>query len=168
MFYYINTFFVYSILGFLIETISFLITGNSGSSGILYGPWTPVYGIGVIIIILVTKYIFKNFKLNRFIKIVLVFLTVTILLSLIEWLGGILIEFFFHQVFWDYSNHKYHIGKYIALDMSLIWGIMSVLFIYCINPWMDKLVKKIPYFVTCILITGFIVDIILTLIFKLY
>ena len=49
--YYINIFFVYSILGFLIESLfcSFLPL----KSGILYGPWTIVYGIGMTFVYLV-------------------------------------------------------------------------------------------------------------------
>lgn len=168
MFYYMNCFFVYSLFGFLLENFFYLVSGYSGNSGVFYGPWTPVYGIGAIIIIVVTKLIFKNFKGNRLLKLILVFFIVTVLLSFIEWLGGNLIEYFFHTVFWDYSSHKYHLGKYVALDMSAIWGVMSIIFIYFIHPWLDKIIKKIPYFITCLLITAFIVDIILTFIFRLH
>lgn len=150
------------------ETIFYWFTGYTGNSGIFYGPWTPVYGFGAIIIIMVTNFLFKEFQGNRFLKLIMVFITVTILLSLIEWIGGISIEYFFHTVFWDYSDHKYHLGKYVALDMSVCWGLMSIFIIYCIHPWLDKLIQKIPYFVTCILITSFMVDVILTFIFKLY
>ncbi len=167
MFYYFNCFFVYSILGFLLESFIYFVNGYSGNSGIFYGPWTPVYGFGAIIIIVVTKLIFQNIKGKRLLKLFSVFLIVTVLLSVIEFLGGNLIEYLFHTVFWDYSSHKYHLGKYVALDMSLLWGAMSVFFIYCIQPWMNKFIRKIPYFVTCILITGFVIDIICTFIFRL-
>lgn len=166
MFYYFNCFFVYSFLGFILENIVYLLSGYSGNSGIFYGPWTPVYGIGAIVIILISKWIFEKLKINRFLKVLITFILVTILLSIIEFLGGILIEWIFHIVFWDYSNHKYHLGQYIALDMSLIWGVLSIFFLYCVKPWMDKVIKIIPYFLTCTLITLFVIDIICTFIFR--
>lgn len=44
--YYINCFFLYSFLGFIIENIVHLINKDDSGSGILYGPWTPIYGVG--------------------------------------------------------------------------------------------------------------------------
>ncbi len=166
MFYYINTFFTYSILGFLLESACFLITGNRGSSGILYGPWTPVYGIGVLVILLLSKLILRNKKIPRLEKAIYIFLSVSIVLSLIEWLGGMLIEFFFHTIFWDYRSHRYHLGKYVALDMSCLWGLLSLFFVYVIHPKMEKWIQKIPYSVTCLLVTLFMIDVICTLIFN--
>ena len=57
--YYINNFFMYSILGHIFESIIYLFC--EGESGILYGPWTPVYGIGVVIIYYFTP-TFNNFR----------------------------------------------------------------------------------------------------------
>ena len=54
--YYINYFFIFAIIGHLIETI-----GTPGfKSGILYGWWTPVYGFGIVIILLIGKFLDKN------------------------------------------------------------------------------------------------------------
>ena len=49
-------FFLFSLLGHIIE--SFFYT--SGDGGILYGPYTPVYGIGVCIVVFVTNIINKK------------------------------------------------------------------------------------------------------------
>ena len=82
--YYIKYFFITSILGFIIETII------NGKSGILYGPYTPVYGIGCIIILLIYE---KNKKRNikKTTKIIITIITSTILLTLAELIGGLLI-----------------------------------------------------------------------------
>ncbi len=48
--YFLNCFFIYSILGFILECLFTLITKNHFASGILYGPWTPVYGFGAIFV----------------------------------------------------------------------------------------------------------------------
>ena len=42
--YYINCFFMYSILGFLTESFIYKFMDSSNHSGFLYGPVTPIYG----------------------------------------------------------------------------------------------------------------------------
>lgn len=165
--YYFNCFWIYSTIGFLLETICYNIFNWSGESGILYGPWTPLYGFGAIIIILTTKFTFRNFKGNKYLKLFLVFLFNFIFLSLIELVGGLLIEKLFSITWWDYSSHKYHIGKYICLDMSLIWGLSSIVLIYIIKPLMDKIIKKIPAFIGIIMTLIISIDFIITIINKI-
>lgn len=165
--YLINCFFIYSILGFIIEGIFTLIVSGHFSSGILYGPWTPVYGFGAILTIIISRKIFKNMHKSRLIETVVTFIILTIVLTLIEWLGGILIENLFHETLWNYKHYKYNIGKYVALEMSLVWGIASILIIYFVKPIIDKLEEKIPKFITIILTILFIVDLITTTVIKL-
>lgn len=165
--YLLNCFFIYSILGFIIEGLFTLIVSGNFSSGILYGPWTPVYGFGAILTIVISKKIFKNMHKSRFVETIVTFIVLTVTLTFIEWLGGILIENIFHETLWNYKNYKYNIGKYIALEMSLVWGIVSILIIYFVKPIIDKLEKKIPKFITIIFATLFIIDLITTTVVKL-
>lgn len=156
--YYLNCFFVYSILGYILETIVAIITHSNFKSGILFGWWTPVYGIGAITILFVSNYLFKNLHLPRIYETIIMFFVVAIILSFLEALGGVLIEKIFHQVFWDYSNHKFHIGHYISIEMTLVWGIASIIFIYIIHPALEGLIKRIPPLITIILIFLFLFD----------
>ena len=165
--YLLNCFFVYSIIGFIIEGLFTLIVSGKFSSGILYGPWTPVYGFGAILTIVISKKIFKNMHKSRFIETIVTFIVLTVTLTFIEWLGGILIENLFHETLWNYKDYKYNIGKYIALEMSLVWGIVSIFIIYFVKPIIDKLEKKIPKFITIIFATLFIIDLITTTVVKL-
>ena len=64
----INCFFIYSVLGFFFEATYNLITSNHFSSGIMYGPWTPIYGIGAILTIQIHKSIFEKSNQNKFVK----------------------------------------------------------------------------------------------------
>ena len=162
--YYLNCFFIYSILGHLIETIVALVTHTNFKSGILYGWWTPVYGFGAITILFVSRYLFKNLHMPRFWETIIMLIVVAIVLSTLEALGGVLIEKLYGKVFWNYSNHKYHIGKYISLEMTLVWGVASVLFVYVINPMLDGIIKKVPKSVTLILVILFIIDSVTTFI----
>lgn len=165
--YLLNCFFIYSILGFLLEGTYTLITSNHFSSGILYGPWTPVYGFGAILTIIISQKIFKKMHKSRFTETLVTFIVLTIVLTLIEWLGGIIIENLFHETPWNYKNFQFNIGKYISLEMALIWGLISIFIIYFIKPIIDKIEKKIPKSLTYTLLIFFIIDIITTIITKI-
>ena len=93
--YFFKYFFITSILGFFIESILW----HGHESGILYGPWTPIYGIGADIILLLSQYFFRILHIAKWREIVIVFFIVMVVLTFIEWLGGILIEKVFHIVF---------------------------------------------------------------------
>lgn len=161
--YYVNYFFLYSIIGHLVETL----TTSGFTSGILYGWWTPVYGIGVVLILLISKLINKiNLKNKRLFKVILTYLICMIILSIIELVGGYLIELIFKQEFWNYENHKFHIGPYIYLEMANIWGIASILVIYILKPISDKIIKYFPKWLTYILIVLFTIDVLYTIISK--
>lgn len=158
----INKFFIYSIFGHLLENIVM----PSYTSGILYGYWTPVYGVGAVIIILTSRYLTKNFNLIGIKKLIALFFICSIFLSSIEYIGGVLIEVIFHKTFWDYSKHKFNFGKYASLEMTLIWGLLSLGLIYIIEPFISKLEKKIPKLVSYILIILFIIDLVCTVFVK--
>ncbi len=164
--YYLNTFLLYSILGFLLETVRSFLVNSKFTSGILYGPWTPIYGIGIVIVILISNYLFSHLHLSRWIETFITFVIITLILTLLEWLGGILIEKIFHTVFWDYSKEAFSIGKYISLSKSLMWGVGSIIFIYVLKPLLEGVIKHIPIPVTIILTLLMLSDFILTFLNK--
>lgn len=160
--YYLNNFFLYSILGHILESFFY----KNGDSGILAGIWTPVYGIGVVIIIFSYNFFKKHFKTNKILEIIYVFLIGSILLSTIEYIGGILIEIIFDRVFWDYSHFKFNIGKYAALEMSFIWGISALILIYLLKNITDKIIKKIPKLLTLVLLILILFDLYYSILLK--
>jgi len=161
--YYINYFFIFSIIGHLIETLFV----SDFTSGILYGWWTPVYGFGTILILFIGKIIEKfNLKRKKIFKILITYLSCMIILSLIELIGGYLIKQIFNTEIWNYEKHKFNIGPYISLEMANIWGIASIFVLYVLKPLIDKIEKYIPKLITYILIILFIVDIIVTILLK--
>ena len=162
--YYINCFFVYSIFGFLFESVVGIFRKTGFSSGILYGPWTPIYGIGVNIILLLSHYFFQNLHFVWWREVCIVFFSVMVSLTLIEWLGGILIEKVFHVVFWNYEEFEHHIGKYIALEVSFLWGVLSLILIYVVHPLIQTYILKIPNSITYALILFMIIDYLFTFI----
>ena len=69
--YYLNTFLLYGLLGFIMESTLFKITEECRVSGGLYGPITIVYGLGGLALILTNKYILNKIKINKILKIIL-------------------------------------------------------------------------------------------------
>ena len=164
--YYLNTFLIYSILGFLLETIRSFFFFFKFTSGIMYGPWTPIYGLGIVLVILISNYLFSHLHLSRWVETLITFIIITLVLTLLEWIGGVLIEKIFHVVFWDYSKEAFSIGKYISLSKSLIWGVGSIIFIYVLKPLLEGVIKRVPVPVTVILTLLMLSDLILTFVNK--
>ncbi len=152
--YYINNLLLYAIFGFIFETILKYTVYPNINNGSLFGPWIPIYGFGVCIIIFISKKI----KLTKTFKLLLVFFISMFILTILEFIGGNLLELITNKVYWDYSHLKYHFGKYIALEISLIWGLLSIIVNYLIKPLTDKLIKKIPSTLTYLVFSIFILD----------
>lgn len=161
--YYINTFFIYSIIGYIFEIIINIISKQKPTSGILYGPWTPIYGIGAVLILIITKKVFKTFKFNKIVEVIIALLIIAVVLTFIEWLGGVLIEKVFHTSLWNYKKFKFNIGKYIALEVTGVWVIGSLIILYFIQPLLNKIINLIPKYFTYILMIIMIIDIFFTI-----
>ncbi len=161
--YLLNCFFVYSVLGYFLEMIFGLFVSVHPESGVLYGPWTPIYGIASVLIIIISDKLFKNLHMSKIKETIIVFLVITVILTLLECLGGYLIEIIFGFSFWDYSNYKFNIGKYMCLEMALVWGILSIIFIYLVRPHLDKYIKRIPKLFTILLGSFMFLDFIIRL-----
>lgn len=166
MFYYFNMFIIGSVLGFILEFILKTFVFTSMNSSILYGPWLPVYGAGVCLSIFIERLIFNRVKTSKSMKVVLMFLLIVVFSTVAEFLGGVFIEKIFDKVFWNYSDLKFNWGKYVALEVSLIWGVLSLGFLYIIKPRLDKVIKKIPRVITVLVLVTIAIDFMLTLILK--
>ena len=164
--YLIDVFLIYSIIGHLFEVVVDLILNIKPGSGILYGPWPPIYGFGVLIMLFIKKRL-EKYKLNKFLEICLYFLIVVLILTILEELGGVLLAKVFNKTLWDYSNLNGHITKYIAIETSLGWGLGSILIGYVIHPHLKKLIKKIPFFLSALLFISFMIDVVVTICLKI-
>ena len=109
--YYINSFFLYSLLGFIIESTLFKNTILK-PSGVLVGPITLVYGVGGLSLLLINKYILNKIHTNKIIKLIISFILYTIAFTLVEFTCGHLCHLIFGIDMWNYTSKKYNIGKY--------------------------------------------------------
>ena len=164
---YFNYLVIYSIFGFLLESEVYKIGNMNTHSGILYGPYTYVYGFGVLASILIYEKLDKYLKKkNKYLKVLIYFLIFTFILTLIEYLGGNILNFIFRVDMWNYSYKKYHFGKYICLSNAIIWGLLGTFNIYFIYPKLKKFLKKIPSIYSYITLAIVLIDVLITLIVK--
>ena len=165
--YYIKIFLTYSLIGFIYESTLYKILKTTKYSGIFYGPITAVYGIGILTIELLNTNLFKKIKTNKILKIIIEYITLTLFLTLVEYLGGNILNILFDIDMWNYSKYPFNFGKYICLYTSLLWGLLGLLYIYIFKKFTDKIIKQITNKETYLFLTIFIIDTILVLITKL-
>ena len=144
--------------GYIMECVFNFICKEKSGSGILSLPWTPIYGFGSVLILLVYNFIQKNIYILGYQKAFLLSISMMIILTLIELIGGIFIEKVFHKTFWDYRKFKFNIGKYIALEVSLIWAFSSVILAYVVIPFLKPYILTIPNYLPITFIILFILD----------
>ncbi len=161
--YYINCFFLLSIIGFLFESIFFIIIKKPYNSSILYGPWTTVYGLSFFIMDFIYKWL-QKYHLPKWLEVILFFLINMILLSALEFLTGELILKILKVRYWNYVNQTFNIDGFICLEASLFWGIASTILYYLLLPKMQNFLHKIPKWVTIICLCLYIFDWIMALI----
>lgn len=157
--YYINLIFFYSLLGFVLESVVYKVTNTNSHSSIFMGPYTLVYGFGMLFCLL----IYNNLNLEpNFLTYLLYYLIFTFITTLTEYIGGNVIHYFLKIDKWNYTNHKYHFGKYICLDYAIYWGILSSLVIYFLHPFFNQnIILNIPSYATYIILLIFIIDLII-------
>ena len=130
-------FIIYSILGFIIETIFGLMTKGviESRKSFLYGPFCAIYGVGaVIMIVSLTPFKDNNNRL---------FLGGFIVGSIVEYIVSLIGEIIFHVKWWDYSSMPLNINGRICVYFSIFWGLLGIYLISYINPKIDRLINYI-------------------------
>jgi uncharacterized protein len=123
--------------------------------GFLYGPYIPIYAVGIFIAYMVGN----NFRPWP----VLVFLCGSIFCTLVEFIAATILEKVFYANAWDYRLFPF--GKWtiynghISLIPSVFFGFCLLGVIYVLSDIFFSLIKKIP---TDILVVS---DIVITIVF---
>ena len=99
---------------------------------------------------------------------IFLFLGSIFLTSTIEYITGYVLETAFDSTWWDYSEKPHNLHGRICLNFSILWGIVSVLILKVIHPYIEYVVALIPknpgillFYITLLY---FILDFILTII----
>lgn len=131
-------FFVYAFLGWCTEvSYAALVSGRFVNRGFLNGPWCPVYGFGVVIVLAGLEPLRGN--------LLFLFLGSVALTSALEWLTGFVLEKLFHQRWWDYSDQPFNLGGYICLRFSIAWGLACLFVVEILHPAVLFLIRLIPH-----------------------
>lgn len=131
-------FIIGSILGYIFEMIVVLFQKGYFESrqGLIYGPFTPVYGIGSIIYYLILNNIKKDNKIK-------IFFITAILGGITEYICSLVQEKVFGTISWDYSYLIFDINGRTSLLHCSYWGIAGILYVTYIDPFLEKLKCKI-------------------------
>lgn len=158
---YINIFLFYSILGNIFERVTMYFLDRDYVSGFMGSIFTPIYGIAILIVL----FIHNRIKIkNRFLRILIEFFIYCVVLTILEFIGGILIENVFNKIFWNYDKFKYNLGIYVSLETTLVWGLLSIFVLYIIHPIFMKLESYIPKFISILFSIIFLINLFCVLI----
>ena len=130
-------FFLYAFLGWCAEVAYAAVRrGKFVNRGFLNGPVCPIYGFGLVTVILLLSPLSE--------KLVLLFLGSVVLTSALEFLTGWVLEKLFHAKWWDYSDNKFNIKGYVCLEFSLVWGLAATFIVRIIHPLIAGLITSLP------------------------
>ena len=152
-------FIIGSIIGYILEMIVGLVQNGHfvSKQGLLYGPFSQVYGVGLAVYYLVIP---KNKKWIQ------IFLISMFFGGIVEYLFSYFQEFLFGTVSWDYKNLLFNINGRTSLLHCIYWGIGGILFVKFIRPYIEKLDnlynKKLSLIITIAVAIFILFDIIIS------
>lgn len=130
-------FIIYSFIGWVLESLyKSILQKRIVNSGFLGGPFCPIYGCGALIMYFALETLKNN--------IVFLFLAGFIILSIWEYIVGFFLELVFKTKYWDYSDKFCNINGRVCLLNSFFWGVLGILFILVIHPFIVDMVSFIP------------------------
>jgi uncharacterized membrane protein len=132
-------FFIGSFLGDMVETVYCRITAGIWMSrtSVVWGNFSIVWGLAIVFgTILLHNLAHRS---DGFI-----FLAGTLLGGIYEYLCSVFTQLVFGQVFWDYSKLPFNLGGRINLLYCFFWGIVAVVWLKKIYPFLSGLIEKLP------------------------
>lgn len=135
-------FVVCSILGDVMESIFHVIVVDPGHwqdrAGLLFGPFSPIYGCGALLMTLFLNRLYKR-------SIVLVFFLSAIIGGAFEYFVSVFMQYTFGAVAWDYTGQWLSIGGRTCGIAMCAWGALGVVWLKLLLPLLLKLIDLIPW-----------------------
>lgn len=128
-------FIIYSVAGYIIETVYGMITKGVWESrqSFLYGPFCGIYGLGAVVMIVCLHKFPKKFNS--------LFLGGFVVGSIVEYVVSLFGEVVLGVKWWDYSNMPLNINGRICVYFSIFWGFLGLYLIASLNPKVDRLIN---------------------------
>ena len=153
-------FVIYSFAGWCVEVVFHAMKAHRlVNRGFLNGPVCPVYGFGVVLVFAAVHLIVDGSggTLSD-VSIIMLYPIGVVLTTMVELLGGFMLDKAFHARWWNYSSEKYNFRGYICLKFSLIWGLGVVFLVKYAHPFIDRAtVQFMPFAVGIWLILALII-----------
>lgn len=128
-------FLIYSFLGWMLETILAATEQRRFvNRGLINGPLCTIYGVPIVILTI----------FGQELPLFWLFLGAMIVATVTEWIGGHIIERFYHERWWDYSDVKWNLDGYICLPASLVWGVLGTVSMRWGNGLLIRLYGFLP------------------------
>ena len=140
---YLTAYFVFSVLGWIWESIYCTIKERKWQNrGLLYGPLCPIYGFGSIIALLVYDLISLGIvhQLSWWITLIVGFF----LSMILEYPTSYILEKLFHARWWDYSDLPLNINGRTCVITSLGFGIGAIIIMNYLIPSYEQALVIIP------------------------
>lgn len=166
-------FFVCSVLGLILEEVWHMVVADPGvyqdRAGMLFGPFSPIYGFGAVLM---------TMALNRFYKKnpLIIFLVSALIGGAFEVFVGWFMQTSFGVVSWSYSHIRLFgmpdpiavlTGGRTCTPFACMWGLGGLIWIKVLLPRLLKLINMIPwkrrYSATVILTAVMLIDGVMTL-----
>ena len=158
-------FLIYSFLGWVVEVAFHAVSlGKVVNRGFLNGPVCPIYGFGVLSVFsMINSCEISGIEMNDF----LIFVVGVILATLVELIGGWLLDKCFHARWWDYSMRPFNFHGYICLEFSIVWGLAILLVIKVFQKYVEAkptffVESNIGWIILAILFLIYLADLIVT------
>lgn len=144
-------FFVCCILGLILEIIWHMTVVDPGvyqdRAGLLIGPFSPIYGFGAVLISIALNRLYNK-------NIVLTFLVAGFVGAGFEFLTAVFMKAGFGVTAWDYSSYQIFgypdpiaviTGGKTSTMFYCIWGILGLVWVHLIMPFMLKFINNMPW-----------------------
>lgn len=160
---------LYAFFGWILEVVYYYYkTKTFVNRGFLIGPYVPIYGVSVLFLHLLLNPYIHSFNALTLTDIGLIFISITLVSTLLELIGGMGLYALFGIRWWDYSEEKFNYKGYVCLKFSLYWGVLGTLFysvvhIGLIIPLIESLSEGLLRTVALFIIPLLIVDYYITI-----
>ena len=137
LYHLVNWFFVYSILGWLVESIYMSLCNRKITNrGFIKGPICPIYGFGALGVYFVLKPLEGNYVALYFFGAVLA--------TTFEFLTAKLMLHLFGEVWWDYHNKPFNYKGIICLESTIAWGFYTIIMFGFLQKMVVRIVEAYP------------------------
>ena len=144
---YIVYFTFYSIIGWCYEVFLEVVVYRWGftNRGVLFGPYTPVYGFGALAFLLLVYPILRGKERGKKLALLpLVFLLCMLIATAIELGTSYALEALTGSWPWQtYADYAINFEARIALSPSIRFGLGGALFLYVLQPIFERICEKL-------------------------